>query len=493
MSRVARVVTAAAIAGGVLMIGQAREQTRERASEQTSEQAREAKRAAIDRYVRGYCAANRVPGMAIAVVHAGEVLHAAGYGRDSTGTEMTVLTPMPIASLSKSFTSLAVMQQVETGRVTLDAPVLTYLPDFRAGDPRGAAITVRHVLTHTSGLSDVTFPEKSGPTPASLEEGVRMLRTARLTSPPGARFNYHNPNYWIAARIVEVVSGQPFAAYLTQYVFKPLGMRETRTVGRLHEVPALARGHIRLFGVSVPIDEPAWFLDGASGIVTTGDDMSRWLMLHTSGGLTASGVRIVSEEGIRQMHAGLGWSVARGDGSDSAKIAGHPGWLFTATAHQFVAPTRRDAVAVMSSVGLGLAPVDSEEVARGVMTILNAQPSPPAGPPVSLIVDGLMAAATLIIIVFAVRQFTRAREWVQRRGGKRGMTRLFTLALWLIPSALLLALPSTLRLLFNGRDASYVQILYVTAPLALCLALTAAAGLAVVAARLRALRRDREG
>ena len=96
------------------------------------------------------------------------VLHAAGYGRTASGSAVTPSTAMPVASLSKAFTSLAVMQLVEAGRIDLDKPVVTYLPDFAVDDPRGGAITLRHLLTHTSGLSDSTFHEKSGPAPASL-------------------------------------------------------------------------------------------------------------------------------------------------------------------------------------------------------------------------------------------------------------------------------------------------------------------------------------
>lgn len=85
-----------------------------------------------------------------------EVVLARGYGHDSSGAPMTAQTPMPAASLSKSFTALAVMRLAEAGKMDLDRPVRDYLPGFQIEDPRGAGITVRHLLNQTSGITDST-------------------------------------------------------------------------------------------------------------------------------------------------------------------------------------------------------------------------------------------------------------------------------------------------------------------------------------------------
>jgi CubicO group peptidase (beta-lactamase class C family) len=239
--------------------------------------------AAIERFVRDYQTRLRIPGVAVVVTKGTEVVSVAGFGRDSRGQAITPDTIMPIASLSKSFTAMAVMQLVEQGKVQLDRPVREYLADFTLADPRAARITVRQLLAHTSGMSDTTFPEKSGPLPASLAEGVTLLRTARLADEPGQRSHYHNPNYWVAARIVEVVSGEPFDSYLRRHVFDPLGMRNTRSVGSLREAPRVAEGHVRICGYSIALPEPPWFLNGSSGVVTTAADLAQWLILQNNG------------------------------------------------------------------------------------------------------------------------------------------------------------------------------------------------------------------
>ncbi len=136
--------------------------------------------AAVEKVVRGYAGKAGYPGVAVAITNGDQTLYAGGYGRDSAGEAVTEATLMPIASVSKSFTALAVMQLVEAGKVTLDAPVRDYLADFRIGDARGARITVRELLSQTSGITDNTLAEKSLPQPGSLAGAVTRARGATL-------------------------------------------------------------------------------------------------------------------------------------------------------------------------------------------------------------------------------------------------------------------------------------------------------------------------
>jgi CubicO group peptidase (beta-lactamase class C family) len=109
--------------------------------------------AAIDQYVAEQLETLGIPGASLAIVHDDQIVHLQGFGQaDQTGRAMTAQTPTLIGSLTKSFTAVAVMQLVEQGKVGLDAPVQRYLPWFRVADPAASAqITLRHLLTHTSG------------------------------------------------------------------------------------------------------------------------------------------------------------------------------------------------------------------------------------------------------------------------------------------------------------------------------------------------------
>ncbi|MEP6914553.1 MAG: serine hydrolase domain-containing protein [Acidobacteriota bacterium] len=443
--------------------------------------------AAVDRVVEAFRQKNRVPGMAVVITRNRDVVHVAGYGTDSRGAAITGKTRLPIASLSKSFTALAVMQLVEAGRVNLDASVRDYLRDFSVADPRGATITVRQLLTHTSGLADTTFPEKSGPLPGSLRDGVALLRTATLTGDPGSKAHYHNPNYWVAARIVEVVSGMSFLDYLQRHIFAPLGMVSSTTTGSLREVPDLAIGHVRFFGIPIALREPAWFLDGASGVVTTPEDLARWLIMQNNAGETADGMRIVSAASLQAMHEGLGWSM-HGEGA-SLRVE-HTGWLFTFTAHQILLPSRGYGIAVISNTGLGLAPADSEVVAETLVAMINGE-TPDPGYPVALIVDLCLLALLVLSAVLGVRAVARARPWAIRHAHRSGWRNALALTPRLIPIAVLAALPATLSFIFGGRDASSLQMLYVTPSLIACLVVASVSGAAATAARAVHLRRAR--
>ena len=116
---------------------------------------------AIDAYLTREMRDLHIPGLALGIVHNGEIAHLRGFGvADSSGLVVTPQTPFILASASKSFTALAIMQLVEEGKVDLDAPVATYLPSFSVGDDSASgAITVRHLLNHTSGLPEDTAYE----------------------------------------------------------------------------------------------------------------------------------------------------------------------------------------------------------------------------------------------------------------------------------------------------------------------------------------------
>ena len=180
--------------------------------------------AAVDRFLGEQIDAASIPGAAVAITHGDQVVHLAGFGHDATGAPVTADTLFRTASLSKSFTALAVMQLVEEHRLRLDDPVVDHLPEFRIADPRGADITVRQLLEQTSGLADSTVDPLARQQPRSLAEAVSDLSAARLVARPGTQWNYHNPNYQVAARLVEVVAGEPFATYLGNHVFTPAGM-----------------------------------------------------------------------------------------------------------------------------------------------------------------------------------------------------------------------------------------------------------------------------
>lgn len=148
---------------------------------------------AVDRFINRQLAVQRIPGLALAITQADQVLYVQGYGDAGHGRPVMPQTQFLIASVSKSFTAMAVMQLVEAGKVDLDAPVQRYLPDFTTTDPAIASqITIRHLLNLTSGLSETGFADLALPQPETIEERVTSLRAARPVARPGLEYHYFN-------------------------------------------------------------------------------------------------------------------------------------------------------------------------------------------------------------------------------------------------------------------------------------------------------------
>src|SRR5262245_38601091 len=180
--------------------------------------------ATVDGYLSSALESTGLPGVSVVVTHGDRIVAATGAGHDSRGRLVTADTPMRVASVSKSFTAAAVMTLVSAGKLALSTEVASLLPF-----PRG--ITVRQLLNQTSGIDDSSVDVGRLTSARTLKEYVSLLAPVEPAAPPGTRWAYSNVNYDVAARLVEVVSGQPFDEYLRAEVFGPLGMRDSAVGG----------------------------------------------------------------------------------------------------------------------------------------------------------------------------------------------------------------------------------------------------------------------
>jgi CubicO group peptidase (beta-lactamase class C family) len=261
--------------------------------------------AAISAHVRAALARDRVPGAAVAVIWQGDVLLLQGFGLDGDGKPVTPQTGFRLGSMSKAFTALAVLRAVEAGRLSLDAPVRSVLPGFTLADPAAAArITLRHLLAQTSGLPR-TAPRAAVDAP--LEAHVAALSDVEPAALPGGRHIYSSPNYLVAARMLEVAEGRPFADILRATVLAPLGLTDTLvTAARGH----LAPGHRYWFGFPFPAhlpEEPGRL--ATAGLIASAADMARFLRFQLGDG-SWEGQRLLSPAAMAGMHRGT----ALGDG-----------------------------------------------------------------------------------------------------------------------------------------------------------------------------------
>ncbi|ABM06352.1 serine hydrolase domain-containing protein [Paenarthrobacter aurescens] len=205
----------------------------------------------LDAFLQDQLGILGIPGAAVVVVQHGVQVHSAAFGRaDDSGRPMTVRTPVLLASTSKSLTTIAVMQQVEAGRLELDEPVRTYLPWFALKDSRASGISVRHLLHQSSGMSsaDTAFEGSDAQGPEALEDGVRALSGSPLARSPGEAFGYANANYNILGLLVQTVSGQPFGDYMRQHIFGPLNMTHSHPTQAAARADNVAAGYSLWFG-----------------------------------------------------------------------------------------------------------------------------------------------------------------------------------------------------------------------------------------------------
>ena len=241
------------------------------------------------------------PGAAVAVWRGGRTLLAKGYGMANLAYDIpfTTTTPTNIGSTSKQFTAFAVMLLADQGKFSLDDDVRKHLPEL---PDLGARVTVRNLLTHTSGYREVynamqfaarRFDEGDY---VSREEMIGLVqRQPALQNAPGAEFNYNNTAFAFAALIVERVSGRSFAEFMAQEVFAPLGMTQTVVRADRHGIVRGATvGYSRAPDGSWRDLGDLASSTGAGGIYTTLGDLQKWAQNYAT-------PRVGSAAGIRQM------------------------------------------------------------------------------------------------------------------------------------------------------------------------------------------------
>ncbi len=238
---------------------------------------------AIDSLVRAFVAQRRVPGYAFGIIIDGRLEHivAAGTANLANGTPVDTGSVFRIASMSKSFAALAILQLRDEGKLDLDTPAERYVPElaslrYAASDaPR---ITVRHLLTHSAG-----FPEDNPWGDQQLDAteeafSAMMRRGIPFSTAPGSQYEYSNYGFAILGRIVSNVAGMPYARYLRERILLPLGMTATTLQSSDVDPRKLALGYRLQDGqwlLEPPLPDGAFGVMG--GMLTTPADLTKWV------------------------------------------------------------------------------------------------------------------------------------------------------------------------------------------------------------------------
>jgi CubicO group peptidase (beta-lactamase class C family) len=449
--------------------------------------------AAIDAYVTARMKDLHIPGVAIGIVKSHQIVYLKGFGiADPSGRPVTPQTSFRLASVSKTITALAIMQLVEAGKVELDAPVQSYLSWFRVGaettqsHDESLAITVQHLLYHTSGI-----PQNAGNdnlfngdlSDAALENNVRQLFSVRLNRPAGTTYQYANLNYDMLGLIVQAVSGQSYESYIQEHIFTPLRMHGSFTSQAEAHAQGMATGYRQWFGFPVPASLPDDRATRPSSfLISSAEDLTHLLIAELNGGRYGNSV-VLSPEGIDTMQrpvtpigetslrSGMGMEVGQVDG---VYIAGKTGGTANYNARIVLLPQDRWGVVVLANtfdIGLG---DQFDTLANGIVAILVSGQAPNVWPAPSGGGNAMMKFILAAVVIFQI--FTLFRVHIALRSVSRDWRRLtrhigvplvldVTLAM-----ILLLAVPSFMNtplrfLRYFAPDIFWLTIAVVTIPL----------------------------
>lgn len=196
----------------------------------------------VDRYVAGELERQRVPALSIAILRGDSVLLGRGYGYANVEHRVpaTDSTIYQSGSVGKQFTAAAVVMLSEEGRLSLDDPLVRYLPEGRAV---WRGITIRHLLTHTSGIPDYADSTLDYRHSYSEDELVRLAAGLPLAFRPGERWSYSNTGYVLLGVVIRRVTGSFYGEFLEKRIFGPVGMRTARVISESEIVPNRAAGY----------------------------------------------------------------------------------------------------------------------------------------------------------------------------------------------------------------------------------------------------------
>ena len=320
---------------------------------------------------------------------------------DENGTKPTASTLYGIGSVTKTFTAIAVMQLVDAGKVSLDAPVTDYVTDFTMASPEYRQVTVRMLLNHSAGFpgTDASNGITSTPYPGYAQQVLDTLATSTLKTTPGSMSVYCNDCFTLAGILVERMSGLSYTDYVQQRILTPLKMRMS-----LFPTTPLSPGSYAPIVTDAGALPPALLNVYASGgLLSTPTDLGRLAAMLMNGG-TLDGVRILSSQAIKEMSrnqltstltAGppqfrydLGWDTVTEPGLAAAGVDGWNKGGDTPQYHAaFTLAPKEDVAAAVLAVGTGVSSAALAGLAQRIVLsalaekgVIDGLPAPLAGP-----------------------------------------------------------------------------------------------------------------
>src|SRR5215813_9193372 len=329
----------------------------------------------VDDYVKAEMTRQKIPGVSIAVVRDGEVVKAQGYGLSNVELNVAATqdTVYQSGSVGKQFTATLVMMLVEAGTMNLDDHISKYIPDAPA---IWKDITLRHLLTHTSGISNRIYSQINMRQDYSEDELVEKIAAFPLDFQPGEKWNYSNSGYVMLGILIHKATGRFYGDLLRERIFAPLGMSTAHIINEADIVPNRAAGY-RLVKGELKNQEwvsPALNTTADGSLYLTVQDMAKWdAALYTDKLLRRSSLDMMwtpvkLNDGKTQQY-GFGWGFGNARGH---RIIEHGGaWQGFTT---YIARYVDDKLTII--VLTNLAGANPGKIAHGIAGLYNAELAP---------------------------------------------------------------------------------------------------------------------
>ncbi len=311
-------------------------------------------RSKIDDIATKTLASTGVPSASLAIVKDGQLVYAQAYGDARVDPKLAARTDMRygVGSISKQFTASAILLLQQEGKLKLDDPVGKFVPNLT----RANEVTIRELLSHTSGYQDywpqdyvMPFIEK----PTTVDKILDRWARIPLDFEPGTQWQYSNTNYTIAGVVVEKASGQPILKFLTEHIFKPLGMHSVIDIDESHPAETDATGYLRYaLGPPrvAPLEGKGWMF-AAGELYMTPSDLAKW-------NISLINQTILKPESYKQLETDTllknGLATGYGLGVEVSSVQGHrmvehSGEVSGFVAENIVLPDDKIAVTVLTN------------------------------------------------------------------------------------------------------------------------------------------------
>jgi len=323
----------------------------------------------IDELIKAHSNAQKFNGTVL-VAKQGRIIFEKGYGfrnvRDSVVNNVNTI--FQVGSITKQFTATIILKLAEQKRLSLDDKLAKYFPSF----PKGDSITIKNLLTHSSGIYNYTenqeFMKSEAVNPASKSQMLALFENHPLNFQPGSKYSYSNSGYHLLGYIIEAVTGKPYEKAVREMILSPLKMSHSGFDYTHLKDSAKATGY-KLLSKSVNV--PAGIVDStvafsAGALYSTVGDLLKW---HTA----LQGAKVISKASMESSYTpyksryGYGWSI---DTLFGRKIVEHSGGIFGFNTHILRVPSEDVVVIILNNMNTG----GLGDIARSLLAIVYAQP-----------------------------------------------------------------------------------------------------------------------